>query len=79
MQINLDASSETSQAVRNLWIDGQRSAASGFVSDAINIEIYGGSGATVDSNFITNTLGWSNIHSFGSLDGLPCYGQRHHE
>ncbi len=72
VQINLDNNANPAGALKNVWVDGQRQLSSTFVSGAINIEIYGGTGATVDSNFISNTLGWSNIHSYGSLDGRPC-------
>ena len=61
-------------AVRNLWIDGQRSLATPYVHDSVNIEISGGSNVVVDSNFIDNSQGWSNIHSYGTLDGAPCAG-----
>jgi hypothetical protein len=72
IQINLDGNPNPSGALRNLWVDGQRTAASAFVSGAINVEIYGGTGATVDSSFMSNSLGWSTVHSYGSLDGRPC-------
>jgi hypothetical protein len=74
IQINLDANPNPSGTLKSIWVDGQRTQASAFVSLAINVEIYGGTGATVDSNFIANSLGWSNVHSFGSLDGRPCGG-----
>jgi hypothetical protein len=61
-------------ALRNIWVDGQRAYASTYTQSAINIEIYGGSNVVVDSNFIDNTLGWSSLHTFGSLDGRPCAG-----
>jgi hypothetical protein len=74
VQINLDANPDTSGSLRSLWIDGQRAAASGFVSSAIDVEIYGGNGASVESSFLTGSLGWSTLHSYGSLDGRPCAG-----
>jgi hypothetical protein len=74
IKINADANPNPSGSLKSIWVDGQRTQASAFVSGAINIEIYGGTDATVDSSFIANSLGWSNIHSFGSLDGQPCAG-----
>lgn len=59
-------------ALRNLWIDGQRFASTAWTQFSVNVEIYGGNGVVVDSNFIDNSRGWSNVHSYGSLDGSPC-------
>lgn len=59
-------------AVRNLWIDGARRQSSGFILPAINVEIFGGASALVHENFMGNSRGWSNVHSFGALDGRPC-------
>lgn len=72
VEINHDDSPNPSGNLRNIWVDGQRTHASAFVPAAINVEIYGGNGAMVDANFIANSLGWTNLHSFGSLDGRPC-------
>jgi hypothetical protein len=65
-----------SGALRNLWIDGGRNLNSSYVHDAIDIEVDGGSGVIIDSNFIGDSLGWSSLHSFGALDlGEPgCAG-----
>jgi hypothetical protein len=71
VQINID-SHDSSGALTNVWVDGQRTQASAFVTNATNIEIFGGTAATVDSNFISNTLGWSSLHSFGTLNDQPC-------
>jgi hypothetical protein len=68
------ADSGAAGALKSVWVDGQRTPASGFVAAAIDVEIFGGAGVTVDSNFISNSLGWSSIHSYGSLDGRPCAG-----
>ncbi|HLY52225.1 MAG TPA: DUF4214 domain-containing protein [Steroidobacteraceae bacterium] len=68
------AEPNASGALKSLWVDGQRTPASGFVAAAVNVEIFGGTGVTVDSNFISNSLGWSTVHSYGSLDGRPCAG-----
>ena len=73
VKIGSETTSSTA-AVRNLWIDGQRSLATPYVHDSVNIEISGGSNVVVDSNFIDNSQGWSNIHSYGTLDGAPCAG-----
>ncbi len=72
VQINLDSNPNPAGSLRNIWVDGERTASSTFVSGAINVEIYGGTGATVDSSFMSNSLGWSTVHSYGSLDGRPC-------
>jgi hypothetical protein len=72
VEINADNDPNISGSLKSIWVDGQRARASAFVPSAINVEIYGGTGATVDSNFIANSLGWSNIHSYGALDGRPC-------
>lgn len=72
VQINLDDSPNPSGNLKSIWVDGQRQLSSAFVHGAINLEIYGGTGVTVDSNFFANSLGWSNIHSYGALDGKPC-------
>jgi Domain of unknown function (DUF4214) len=74
VQINADNNPNASGSLKNLWVDGQRTQSADFVSGAIDVEIYGGQTATVDSNFLANSLGWSTVHSFGSLDGRPCSG-----
>jgi hypothetical protein len=67
--IRLSASAASdSGALRNVWVDGQRNSASSYVMDAIDVEIYGGSGIVIDSNYLSNTLGWSTLHSYGALD-----------
>ncbi|MGH9919684.1 MAG: hypothetical protein ACRD6W_12575, partial [Nitrososphaerales archaeon] len=48
--------------------------ASRFVAPAIDVEIYGGNGASVESSFLSGSLGWSTLHSYGSLDDRPCAG-----
>ena len=73
VEIGTDTTNSTA-AVRNLWIDGQRSVSTQYVHDSINIEIHGGSNVVIDSNFIDNSQGWSNVHSYGTLDGAPCAG-----
>jgi hypothetical protein len=73
VQMALD-DTHASATLESVWVDGQRTRASVFVSGAINVEIFGGAGVTVESNFIANSLGWSNIHSYGSLDGRSCAG-----
>jgi hypothetical protein len=72
VEINLDDNPNPSGALKSTWVDGQRSQSSSYVYGAINIEIYGGNGASVRENFIDNSLGWSNVHSYGSVDGRPC-------
>lgn len=72
IQINLDDNPNPSGSLKSIWVDGQRQLSSAFVEGAINLEIYGGMGVTIDSNFFANSLGWSNIHSYGSLDGRAC-------
>lgn len=72
VQINVDGNPNPSGSLRSLWIDGQRAAASQFVAPAIDVEIFGGKGATVASSFLAGSLGWSTLHSFGSLDDRPC-------
>lgn len=72
VEINLDHNPNPSGVLKNMWVDGQRSESSTYVYGAINIEIYGGNGASVRDNFIDNSLGWSNVHSYGSVDGRPC-------
>lgn len=72
VQINLDSNPNPSGILKNIWVDGQRARSSTYVPGAINIEIYGGNAAAVDANFIDNSLGWSNVHSYGSVDGRPC-------
>jgi Domain of unknown function (DUF4214) len=72
VRINTDNNPNPSGSLKRVWVDGQRAAASRFVSTAIDIEIYGGVEATVDGNFVSNSLGWSTIHSYGSLDGRVC-------
>jgi hypothetical protein len=74
VQINLDSDPNPAGMLKNIWVDGQRGSSSNYVHGAINIEIYGGTGAVVDANFIDNSLGWSNVHSYGSVDGRPCGG-----
>jgi hypothetical protein len=72
VEINLDDNPRPSGVLRNIWIDGQRGKLSMYVYGAINIEVYGGNGAAVEDNFIDNSLGWSNVHSYGSADGRSC-------
>jgi hypothetical protein len=74
VELNADDNPNRSGTLRAIWVDGQRAKASAFVSKAINVEIYGGNGGTLDGNFLANSLGWSTIHSYGSLDGRPCGG-----
>ena len=74
VEINIDNDPRPSGVLKNVWVDGQRGKASAYVQDAINIEIYGGNGAAVEDNFIDNSLGWSNVHSYGAMDGRPCAG-----
>jgi hypothetical protein len=74
VEINIDNDPQPSGALRSVWVDGQRGKTSGYVHDAINIEIYGGNGAAVEDDFIDNSLGWSNVHSYGAVDGRPCAG-----
>jgi hypothetical protein len=72
VEINADRNPNPSGILKNIWVDGQRTLSSAYVWGAINIEIYGGNGATVASNFIDNSLGWSNVHTYGTVDGFPC-------
>lgn len=72
VQINVDSNPNPAGSIRSLWIDGQRTAYSRFVAPAIDVEIFGGQGATVTSSFLSGSLGWSTLHSYGSLDGRPC-------
>jgi len=72
VEINADRNPNPSGILQNIWVDGQRTLSSAYVYGAINIEIYGGNGATVASNFIDNSLGWSNVHTYGTVDGFPC-------
>jgi len=74
VQINLDSNPNPSGVLKNMWVDGQRGSSSTYVHGAINIEIYGGNAAAIDANFIANSLGWSNVHSYGSVDGRVCAG-----
>lgn len=74
VQINLEDNSRPAGILRNMWIDGQRRKSSTYVYGAINVEVYGGTGAAVEDDFIDNSLGWSNVHSYGSADGRPCAG-----
>jgi hypothetical protein len=74
VEINIDDDPRPSGVLKNVWVDGQRRKASAYVHDAINIEIYGGNGAAVEDDFIDNSLGWSNVHSYGTMDGRPCAG-----
>lgn len=74
IEINADDSPNLSGSLRSIWVDGQRATATPFVSGAIDVEIYGGDGATVASSFLTGSLGWSTLHSYGLLDGRPCAG-----
>jgi uncharacterized protein DUF4214 len=74
VQINLDDNPNASGSLRSVWVDGQRALATPFVPGAINVEIYGGTNATLDANFLSNSLGWSTVHSYGSLDGRACAG-----
>jgi len=74
VQINFHDNPVPSGSLRSIWVDGQRARATPFVAGAINIEIYGGAEVTLDSNFLSNSLGWSTVHSYGSLDGRVCSG-----
>jgi hypothetical protein len=74
IQINADNNPKPSGSLKSVWVDGQRTQSATFVSGALNVEIYGGNGGTVDSSFLANSLGWSTLHSYGSLDGYPCAG-----
>lgn len=64
----------------NMWIDGQRGAASyvgnvafPFVSGEINIQALSGNGTTVTQNFIANTAGWSSLQAWGHAEtGIAC-------
>jgi hypothetical protein len=72
VELNADNNPNPSGSLKHIWVDGQRTQSTSFVSGAIDVEIYGGQGATVDSNFLASSLGWSTVHSYGSLDGRPC-------
>jgi hypothetical protein len=72
VEINLYDNPSPSGVLKNIWIDGQRGKSSTYVYGAINIEVHGGNGAAVEENFIDNSLGWSNVHSYGSADGRSC-------
>jgi hypothetical protein len=72
VEINRENNPNPSGILKNIWVDGQRSKSSTYVYGAINIEIFGGNGAAVEENFIDNSLGWSNVHSYGSVDGRFC-------
>ena len=76
IEINADANPGPSGSLRSIWVDGPRPTATPYVSGAIDVEIYGGDGATVASSFLTGSLGWSTLHSYGTLDGRPCAGNR---
>jgi hypothetical protein len=67
-------------SLRNVWVDGGRYFVSssntsipnqGFVYGAIDVQINGGTGVVVDSNFLSNSRGWTTLHSFGNLDLYP--------
>ena len=64
----------TGASLKNVWIDGERRLASTYVQTAVNVEIPGGSNMTVSSNFISNSLGWTNIHGLGPLSNVQCNG-----
>lgn len=72
IEINVDATPGRSGGLRSLWIDGERSASTPYVSGATDVEIYGGNGASVTSSFLSGSLGWSTLHSYGALDHRPC-------
>lgn len=74
VEINLVDDPNPSGSLRSVWVDGQRALATPFVAAAINVEIYGGTDATLDANFLSNSPGWSTVHSYGSLDGRACAG-----
>jgi hypothetical protein len=64
----------SSAALTNIWVDGQRQASNSYVLAAINVQITGGTAMTVSSNFISNSLGWTNVHGMGPLSGVQCNG-----
>ena len=74
IEINVDDNPNPSGNLRSIWVDGERAKTTPFVSGAIDVEIYGGNDATVTSSFLSGSLGWSTLHSYGLLDGRRCAG-----
>lgn len=51
--------------LRHVWTDGTRNLPSNFVSDAINVRLYGGSGTTVENSRLDNSRGWTTLQAVG--------------
>lgn len=57
--------------LQSVWVDGQRSVR-GFSFEAVNIQIWGGTGTTVTKSRMTNSAGGTNLKALGSGEGMPC-------
>lgn len=51
--------------LRHVWVDGTRNLPNNFVSDAINVRLYGGSGTTVENSRLDNSRGWTTLQAVG--------------
>ncbi|MCF6204718.1 MAG: DUF4214 domain-containing protein [Methylococcaceae bacterium] len=60
-----------SAKVKNIWIDGRRSAF-GFSSDNINVRAYGGNGSFFSENKVSDTAGWTSFQIWGTAEGFSC-------
>jgi hypothetical protein len=58
--------------LRNVWVDGQRTDPTDYSVDSVNVEMAGGAGATVSSDRLSNAVGFTNLHSLGTGESLPC-------
>lgn len=56
--------------LRHVWVDGTRNLPQNFVSDAINVRLYGGTGTTVENCRMDNSRGWSTLQAVGW--NIPC-------
>jgi len=54
----------------SVWVDGQRGATGGYISNALNVVLYGGSGTEAASCVFSNTAGWSTLVAGGSRNSV---------
>jgi hypothetical protein len=58
--------------LENVWVDGQRKTQTDAQSATVNVEIDGGSGATVSADRLSDAVGFTNLHTLGTAEGPAC-------
>ncbi|HET9767434.1 MAG TPA: DUF4214 domain-containing protein [Thermoanaerobaculia bacterium] len=57
--------------LKSVWVDGQRNIV-GRVGDGMNVQLLGGTNTEVSSSVLSNTAGWTTMHTMGSNLGIAC-------